>query len=59
LLNSGFVKDSTEKIDNALTMSMAVACIAVGSIGVELILILIVSCVCRKFCGDKVAELND
>lgn len=58
ILKPMFVDDATQLIDDALFSSMFLSIIAVGSVGVELVLTVVLYFVCRSCFAEKVAELE-
>jgi hypothetical protein len=58
MLNGQFVETANEKLSSALTFCMAVGGIVLGSILVEVLLLIIIYCLCHQCCTEKVAELD-
>lgn len=59
MLDEQFLNDSVSSIQKSLVYSLAAGCITVGTIVIEIVLTIIVSCVCRQCFAAHVAEINE
>ena len=59
MLGEQFLTDSVTNIQKSLVFSLAAGCIAVGTIVIEIVMTIIVSCVCKQCFAAHVAEINE